>query len=62
MSGLIIPILTCDGTHNGEVCDAEYGGDPDVPSLAKLRETASAEGWMTGDDRDYCPGCKRRLR
>ena len=61
MSGLLSPILTCDGTQQGEVCDAEYGGDPDVPSLAKLREIAGGKGWMTAGGRDYCPSCKREV-
>ena len=57
MTGLVIRILTCDGTDDGEVCSAEFGGDPDVKSLDDLRRDAAEEGWrrVPGDDIDYCP-------
>lgn len=55
MTALLIRILTCDGTDDGEVCAAEFGGDPDVPSIAALREQAKPDGWHSADGRDLCP-------
>ncbi|GAA4702389.1 hypothetical protein [Streptomyces youssoufiensis] len=59
MSALTIRIITCDGQPaDGEVCDAEYGGDPDTTSIAAVRQQARAEGWQTGSRRDLCPQCR----
>lgn len=57
MTALVIRILTCDAVDDGEVCDAEYGGDADVPSPDALRSDASENGWrrIPGDNTDYCP-------
>ncbi|MEU3962886.1 hypothetical protein AB0F42_24290 [Streptomyces buecherae] len=56
MSALTIRIITCDGQPAGEVCDAEYGGDPATPSMTMLRRQARAEGWQTGPIRDNQAG------
>lgn len=46
MTALRILILTCDGTTDGELCDVEYGGDPDFAgSIDLLREQAEIAGW-----------------
>lgn len=57
VTGLVIRILTCDGTDDGEVCDSEFGGNPEVKSLDALRRDAAEEGWrqVPGDDCDFCP-------
>lgn len=57
MGALTIRLLTCDGTHAGEVCDAEYGGDTDVPSHDVLRDRAAEAGWRhdATQDTDHCP-------
>ncbi|WP_030777187.1 hypothetical protein [Streptomyces sp. NRRL S-920] len=57
MTALVIRILTCDAVDDGEVCDSEFGGDPEVPSIEALRRAAAEEGWRRppGDDVDYCP-------
>ncbi|HET6633473.1 MAG TPA: hypothetical protein VFH77_00445 [Streptomyces sp.] len=57
MATLTVRLLTCDGLDDGEVCDAEYGGDTDVPSFNVLRGMARARaGWVAHAGRDYCPG------
>jgi len=58
VSGLTIRLLTCDGVDDGEVCGAEFGGDPDVLSLAALRGQARPDGWWSADGRDLCPDHK----
>lgn len=56
MSALTILLLTCDGTDDGEVCTADYGGDADIASFDALREVAAADGWQAAaDGTDYCP-------
>lgn len=59
MSTLEVRLLTCDETDDGEVCDAEYGGDTtndtESRSWARLREDAKTQGWSSVDGRDYCP-------
>ncbi|MFF0183481.1 hypothetical protein [Streptomyces sp. NPDC005244] len=56
MTGLVIRILTCDETDDGEVCDAEYGGDADMPSLDALRSEAAENGWRHLEGYgDFCP-------
>jgi hypothetical protein len=56
VSTLTIRILTCDGVDDGEVCPAEYGGDTDGQSFARLRQDAKAlAGWTALAGRDYCP-------
>lgn len=55
MSGLIVRLLTCDGTDDGEVCDAELTAGDDVRSLVQLRTVAFRQhGWSTRG-RDLCP-------
>lgn len=58
MSGFVIPLLTCDGVDDGEVCLEEFGGDHAVPSLVALRALADPEGWWSGEGRDLCPDHK----
>lgn len=56
MSALEIRLLTCDGLDDGEVCDAEYGGDADMPSFRVLRaEAHTLANWTSANGRDYCP-------
>lgn len=61
MSTVTVRILTCDGTHGGEVCPAEFGGDQAVRSLAALRRLAQEQGWRRrGYCRDLCPDCIKK--
>jgi len=55
MSGLIVRLLLCDGTDDGEVCDAELTADDDIKSLTQLRTVAYRDhGWSTRGG-DHCP-------
>ncbi|MEV0917896.1 hypothetical protein AB0I93_27010 [Streptomyces sp. NPDC049967] len=55
MTGLIVRLLLCDGTDDGEVCDAELTAEDNVTSLTQLRTIAYRDhGWTTRRG-DYCP-------
>lgn len=60
MSALQVRLLTCDGVDDGEVCDAEYGGnamdESETRAWVLLRGDAAALGdWSSVGGRDYCP-------
>lgn len=57
MTVLTVRLLTCDGTSSGEVCPAEYGGEPGR-NLGDLLGAARAAGWairLGGRVRTLCP-------
>lgn len=55
MSALVVRLLLCDGTDDGEVCPAELCAEDGVTSLAQLRKVAYRDhGWSTKRG-DFCP-------
>lgn len=60
MSALVVRILLCDGTTNGEVCDAELTAPDDVTSLHQLRAIAHRDHGWTTRGQDLCPNHNTR--